>query len=69
MTRRAAVTALAGICGYLYGTPVGAAQGPRGMALALDGVEGIVITYRGQRVVVTPQDIVDALARKGAGDD
>lgn len=70
MTRRGVIVALAGMAGYLYGKPIQATPiqqqtgAPRGLSLPLDGVDGIVVSYRGQREVLTPQVIMAALAAK-----
>jgi hypothetical protein len=60
MDRRTALTAVATLCGYLYGKPV-VAQSGQVMLLALDGVDVIEVRYRGQRVFVNPAEVVAAL--------
>lgn len=60
MTRRDAVALVGLIAGYLYGKPVGAAQG-QAMSLVLDSVDVIVVQYRGRRVMVNPHELLDAL--------
>jgi hypothetical protein len=66
MTRRRMVAVLAGVCGYLWARPVNAQsqQAPHGLNLVLDGVDGIIVTYRGQKQIITPSEIMNALATK-----
>lgn len=60
MDRRAALACIGTIAGYLYGRPVGAAQGQT-LSLVLDSVDVIVVQYRGRRVFVSPAELISAL--------
>lgn len=56
MTRRQALLAVAAASGYIYGKPLGAASG---IHLVLDGP--ILFEAKGQKIVVTPEEIIAAL--------
>lgn len=64
-SRRSIVRVLAGTAGYILGAQnhAQAQSGKAPLLLALDGMgaEAIVIQYRGQRVSISPQEIIDAL--------
>jgi hypothetical protein len=62
MDRRQALTLVGTMAGYLYGKPVAGQSSV--MGLVLDGVEVIVVQYRGRRVAMSPSEVLDAL---GAG--
>lgn len=68
MTRREAIVAVAGVMGVMHGSPFvdPLHAGQRALTLPLDGIEGIVVQYRGQRVLLSPEDIMRALAGKEA---
>ena len=68
MTRRRAVALVGALTGYLFGKPVvpsaqvaKAQQASRGLALILDGVDGIIVQYQGERIVVTPAELMETL--------
>ncbi len=71
MNRRDAVRVVAGLAGMIWGQPALSlaasqsqqAQRPngQGLRLVLDGQEFIEVVYRGQRVAIGPQEIIDAL--------
>lgn len=71
LSRRRALQVVGALVGYLHGKPVAAIEGsapqmaPRGLALILDGLDGIVLQYRGQRVVIQPVELMAALAPDG----
>ncbi len=60
MTRRTALGFVTLILGFIHGKHV-SAQGNY-LRLALDTVDGVIVTYRGQQVVVNPQELLDALS-------
>lgn len=60
MTRRDAVGMVAALAAFIYGRPTVTAQG-RVLNLILDGTDGVLVSYRGQHVVVRPQEIIEAL--------
>lgn len=60
LSRRTALVLVGGLLGYLDGKPV--AGQSRGLALPLDTVDAIVVTYRGTKVTITPQELMEALA-------
>ncbi len=68
-SRRGMVRILAGVAGYILGEQASTyAQAPQRppkapLLLVLDGMgaDAIVVMYRGQRVAITPQEIIDAL--------
>jgi len=69
MNRRDAILVVTGIAGVLWGKPkLLSAQsrtttnGP-GLRIVFDGQEFIEVVYKGQRVAIPPQDIIDALKR------
>lgn len=67
MTRRDALKVVGVSVAYLHGVPVTASQvasqqSSRGLSLVLDGLDGIILQYRGQRVVIQPAEIMAALA-------
>lgn len=57
--RRQALVVVGATVATLYGKPVSGNQ--RGLTLALDAVDAIVLQYRGRTVAVTPDQILDAL--------
>jgi hypothetical protein len=62
LDRRAAIVSVAALIGYLHGKPV-AGQSGQAINLSLDGIDGIVLRYRGRTVIVTPGQIMDALGK------
>lgn len=66
LSRRRALTIVGTAFVYLHGKEVRADNQARGLTLALDSVDALVVQYRGQRVVVTPQEIVEALTGTAA---
>lgn len=64
LSRRAALLTVTGVMGILYGRMTPAQSGGRQLLLTLDDVEAIVVQYRGQRIPIPPQAIVDALVGK-----
>lgn len=64
MERRAALVGLAAVAAQLYAKPTVTAQGTV-MRLVLDSVDVIEYYYRGQRVAVSPAEILAALASPG----
>lgn len=74
-TRRQMVQFLSGVAAFLYGKPEKAqinigqyAQmnraAPSRIVLVLDGTDGVEVVYRGERITVPPQEVMDALRRK-----
>ena len=59
--RRAALTGLVGIVGFLFGRSGPPSQYGRPIQLVLDDVAQIDVFYRGQRVSVHPQEVINAL--------
>lgn len=64
-SRRTMVRLLTTAAAFVFGRPILAArdapQQGRGIHLVLDETGPIIIQYRGQRVVLMPQEIMDAL--------
>lgn len=70
LNRRQVVKMFAGVAGVLYGKASMSAQAQQSgqrapLLFVLDGMgeEAIVIQYHGQRVAISPQEIIDALKR------
>lgn len=67
LSRRQAVAAVGALMGYLHGKSVQseqvarAQQPSRGLSFILDGIDGIIVQYDGEKVVVTPSEIMSAL--------
>lgn len=68
MTRRDALRLVGATIGYLHGHEVleGSSQvassdkALRGLALVLDGIDGIILQYRGERVIIRPVELMAA---------
>jgi hypothetical protein len=61
-SRRSVVRYLAGVVGVMYGRVVSTGSQGRAIQLVLDDVVAVQVIYRGQRVHITPQEIVTALS-------
>lgn len=61
MNRREALVTVAAIAATLRGEPVAGSQGPA-LIVPFDGLEAIVLRYRGQQIVINPGEIMAALS-------
>lgn len=62
ITRRQVVAAIGTVAITLRGQEVTSADAQsRGLTISLDAMDAVVIQYRGRRVVLRPDEIMDAL--------
>lgn len=64
ISRRQALVAVGSVVSLLYGDSISAEQSnAKGIALSLDAVDAVVLSYRGRKVVITPGEIMEALGQ------